>query len=425
MDTYAYLCLLAAAFTMSFSLPAGRGFIAITMILLIRRFIRDRKPLVMPATAWLAVVYFAVAVLATALGPSPALGFSMISKLLWYLSIPVFATVIVSYRHLSAVLAAYVLGAGTLSIMTLIKTPIRGLAAFVTDKTMGFGEAVHVLWTMPHGQIQIAMDAVRAGKTTDFMSCLVATGSMTDAQRLMVGIALGLGLVFICRAEGRSSRMWWFMVALQCVALLLNFKRGSWICAVGAAVIFLGFRFSWRHALACVVLVAAIVALPPVRDRLTDLRLEFIRERGGRLEMWTKITPELVKRRPWFGVGYRCVTAQLMKKIDRAVEGNRNHLHSNICEVLVETGVIGFVVYLLWMGMALRDAVRFVVRTRAGPVVEAVQAQALLLALLAVVANGIVEYNFSDAGIILIYGLTLGGVAAGCLRLSARSVRPA
>ena len=112
---------------------------------------------------------------------------------------------------------------------------------------------------------------------------------------------------------------------------------------------------------------------------------------------------------------------KMMKKIDRAVEGNRNHLHSNILQIPVETGLIGFAVYLAWMVLALRDAIRFMRRTRAGPLVEATPAVALLLALVALLANGLVEYNFSDAEIVLIYGLVMGAAAAGCLHLTAPS----
>jgi O-antigen ligase len=407
-----------AAFVLPFSMPTGRFFVGAAMLLLVVLYFRQRKPLVVPATAWLALLFLGVAALATSVGSDPFLGFRKIDKLLWFMAIPVAATVLTSYRHLLAVLAAYALGSGLLSILTVIQTPVRTIAAFVTDRTMSFQEAVGVLWTMPHGQIQIAIEAARAGKTTDFVSCLVATGSMTDAQRLMVGIIITLGLIFICRSEGRPSTKWWILVVLQCVALVLNFKRGSWICAFAMVTLFMTLRTTWRHAVAFVVVVVLIAILPPVRDRLTDLRLEFQQERGGRLLMWTRIGPALIKQHPWLGIGYRCLTNKMMKTVDRAVEGKRNHLHSNVLQIIVEMGIVGFCVYLVWMVLAFRDAIRFVWRTRAGPAVEAIPPVSLLLALVALVGNGVVEYNFSDAEVVLIYGLVMGCTAAGCLRLS-------
>jgi len=420
VDMYAYMCVLAAAFTLAFSLPAGRTFMALALVLLIVRFFKTRKPLVMPATGWAALAFIAVAIASTAFGESPALGFRKIDKLVWFMAIPVTATVITSYRHLSGMMAAYVFGCGVLSVMTLIQAPIRAVAAFVTDRTMNFGEAVGVLWNMPHGQIQASIELARAGKTTDFVQCLIATGSMTDAQRLMAGITVALGLVFICRADGRPTTKWWVFVILQCAAILLNFKRGSWICAFAMVTAFVAMRTTWRHTLTFFALVIFIVLLPPVRDRLTDLRLELKPERGGRLLMWTKIGPALAKEHPWLGIGYRCLTNEMMKKIDRAVEANRNHLHSNVLQVLVETGLIGLAVYLVWMVLALWDAIRFVRRTRAGPAVEGIMALSVLLVLVALIANGVVEYNFSDSEVVLVYGLVIGAAAAGCRRLAPR-----
>jgi len=420
---YAYMCVLAAAFTMPFSMPTGRIFMALALVFLIVRFFKTRKPLVMPSTAWAALAFIAVAIASTAFGESPALGFRKIEKLFWFMTIPVTATVITSYRHLSVVMGAYVVGCGVLSVMTLVGAPVRAVAAFAVDRTMGFREAVGVLWNMPHGQIQASIDLARAGKTTDFLSCLIATGSMTDAQRLMAGITVALGLVFICRADGKQTARWWVFVILQCAAILLNFKRGSWICAFAMVTAFVAMRTTWRHTVAFFVIVIFVVLLPPVRDRLTDLRLELIPENGGRFLMWTKIGPTLIKERPWLGVGYRCLTNKMMKKIDRAVEGGRNHLHSNIVQVVVETGFIGLTVYLVWMLLALWDAIRFVKRTRAGPAVEGIMALSVLLVLVALIANGIVEYNFSDAEVVLVYGLVIGAAAAGCHRLAHGNAR--
>jgi len=80
--------------------------------------------------------------------------------------------------------------------------------------------------------------------------------------------------------------------------LLLNFKRGSWICAVVLAGGVVLAHAAWRTWLALVVVLAVLASLPPVRVRLGQLQREFDDRGGGRLTMWTRITPALIKAYP-------------------------------------------------------------------------------------------------------------------------------
>ena len=135
--------------------------------------------------------------------------------------------------------------------------------------------------------------------------------------------------------------------------------------------------------------------------------------------MWTQVTPALFREHPWLGIGYRSLTNEMMRKVAPEVERNRDHLHSNLCEVLVETGLIGLGLYLLWMGAALWDAARYAWRSRRGGIVtDRALSLALVLMFLGLLGNGLVEYNFADAEIVLAYGLVMGLAAAGSRRVA-------
>ena len=200
------------------------------------------------------------------------------------------------------------------------------------------------------------------------------------------------------------------LFAVQTVAFIMMFKRGSWICGFGVLALFVASKTNWKYLLILVVAVMSTFVLPPVRARMEGLKQEF-QSGSGRMMMWSEITPVLVREHPWLGIGYRVLTPDMMAKINRHVERNRNHLHSNIAQVVVETGFIGLFVYLLWMGSALFEGIRLVFSPKIAPA-AGILSMALLLMLVFLLANGLVEYNFGDGELILAYGIVMGCISS-------------
>jgi len=326
------------------------------------------------------------AVPVTVWGLHPELGVPRLSKLLWFAGIPAAATLVRSERRLGTLLACLAAGAGILSLRVL--TARAGL-----------------VWEMIQGD---------GGAAT---ARLVHLGSMTDAQRLMIGILVTTGFLFT--GNGRRARGWlWLLLAIQSTALLLQFKRGSWICTVAVVGVLLARRANGKVLAALALIVIGALCLPPVRARVGELKTELSAQKGGRVVMWTRITPAIVREHPW-GIGWRSLTNEMMRDIAPAVEPRRVHLHSNPAEILVATGWLGLAVYLAWMAAALRDAGRFCRQSRTP--VEQGYALVLLLMFAGLLVNGLVEFNFGDGEIVLLYGLIMGCAAAGSRRTVAEA----
>jgi O-antigen ligase len=192
----------------------------------------------------------------------------------------------------------------------------------------------------------------------------------------------------------------------------LMFKRGSWVCACVAVTLFVVLKTNWKVLLLLVAVILAFTVIPPVRTRIAALRYEWNFDKGGRMTMWFKIAPALRKQYP-LGIGYQVLTNEMMRDIDPRVERDRKHLHSNVVQVLVDTGWAGLLVYLAWMGKALFDAGWLAWRTRGGPPICEMFSIVLFLLLTALLLNGLVEYNFGRAPIVPVYGLIIGCIAAG------------
>ena len=384
MAAFTYACLILSVFTSAFSVTAGRFLLAITLFSGITQFVMEGRFPKIPRTAWLGLAFISVAVVATVYGVNPELGVPKLRKLPWFVGIAVMAALVDSEERLAGVLKAFALGTGVLALKTY--------------------------WD----SIRVCLDArsnVDDGLTTYYTELLNA-GSITDGQRYMIGIAVVIGMIYICRQKRWWAVGWWVLLAAQCIALVLTFKRGSWLCTCGIVALFVVLRMNWRYLIVLGIAFAMLLLIPFVRGRLMDTVKEFQDGKGGRVAMWTKVAPALIKERPWLGQGYRSLTNERMKEIDPTVEPNRDHLHSNPVQVMVATGTVGFILYMLWMVSGVIDIVRFLRGSARDPVVAQTLAVILLLMFIGLIGNGLVEYNIGDAEIVLIYGLVMGSAAA-------------
>lgn len=375
----AFFALLATVFTITFSIALGQVFAGLCFVLFLTGVVRGQIRTRFPPVLWLVGLFVGLAVLSSFQGGEGL--WWRCGKLLWFALIPVTASLLRDPGDALKLARAFLAGCAVLGVKDLVAYPI-------------------LAWRHP---------------ALDYLTALIDKGSMTDGQMLMLGV-LGSTVLLIAAIRGRGRVRWWEwgMLGAQGAGLLINFKRGSWFCAVILVAVVLIWQMRWRVWLPAMLVILCLFMLPPVQSRLGQLRREFTLESGGRLTMWFKVAPALIGEHPQ-GVGYGCLTNEMMRRAFARVEPGRNHLHANWAQVLVETGWLGFAVYVIWMLKSLRDAV---LRAQGGFRGERVAALLLLTGLL---LNGLVEYNFGDTELMIIYAVVMGWVAseqAGAERVS-------
>ena len=386
-DRIAFCLLAAAAFGIAFTIAAGQAAFGLATAATGVMLLRERRAPDWTRLSLFALAFVALALIAGIMGLDPARSVSKIKRLLWFAAIPVTATLVTTPDRFRRLLAAFAAGTVVASAESCFVKPLRA-------------------WTeWKEG----------APGATDYWTSLIHQGSMTDAQMIMLGLVVSLGfLAASARSDRRARALWVAALALQAVALVLNFKRGSWVCAAAVCgslgFILWGRRWAWLLA----ALAVAALALPPVRTRIADVRAELTGEKGGRMVMWTQVAPRLVREHP-AGVGYAALNNDMMRAVAPTVEPGRRHLHANVAQILVELGWAGLALYALWIAAAIADAARGVarLRSRAAPAADRMAALAVLLMLVALTLNGLVEYNFGDSEIIMVYGMLMGLAGAG------------
>ena len=393
MTPFSYYCFLSSVFAVPFSLPLARSLLLISLISLVVELIKSRKSLTMPASAWACLAFIAAAIIATFFGINPALGVGKLDKLAWFIALPVAATLITSRARLTQMLKAYTFGATLLSLEICILRPIASILA------------------------------ANSTPATSFMDQLTSRGSMTDGQQIMLATIACLGFMLYQHHHDsdqppapRSCSLWHIIILILTTALIINDKRGSLFCTITIAAVFLGLRHQWKRMIILVAIALLTLSSPRIRTRISHIQQELNVEYGGRMAMWTKVAPAIIKKHP-FGIGHRALTNSYMRSIYRRIEPNRDHLHSNLAQVLIATGWAGATLWLLWMFLGLRDALRSAAKGPRAPPLEPPPTEqsdraTLLLMLFALLANGLVEYNFGDAELVLVYSFLIGAAAA-------------
>lgn len=430
LESAAYVSLVGSVSAVPFSLPLARALFGMTFILLVVHLVREKRRPLLPVVGGLALAFVLVAAWATLFGLNPREGLKDFDKLAWFIAIPITATLVSSSRRLTRMLRGYGLGTLILCARLLAKAWQTGRQAVAA------------------GRVDAGWEALCRGlKRTpdvdhDFWWALMDTGDITGAQLLMLGMVVSVGFIFMAiRNRSRTGWLWACALLLQFAVLFLQFKRGSWLTCAVILLLFVLVKARWSTRLfgpvlrpvaanwrvvvpALAIALVCIGVTPAVKGRVQSAGKALMErartERPGkRLCMWLVVTPAIVREHPG-GIGWCVLTYDMMRQHCRHVEERRT-LHSNLAQVLVATGWLGLAVYLLWMGKALADAMRYASRAnRRSPRTE-MCAAVLLFMLLGLVLNGLVECNLRKGAITLAYAVTMGAAAAGMIRLRDRS----
>ncbi len=184
-------------------------------------------------------------------------------------------------------------------------------------------------------------------------------------------------------------------------AFVLNLKRGPWF-AVFCEFIFLSALVSKRIFFSGSLLGVMLVFFSPIYERIASMYEHFFIT-GGRFDMW-KLGFELIERFP-LGLGF--TNADLIRTFDPSLPLLHRHMHNNILNIVLETGVMGGLFYIFFFYEIFST-----LRSTFSKNVEVGQWSRLCLVLATSIFGwqiaGVVEYNFGDGEIRFMALLLLG-----------------
>lgn len=231
-------------------------------------------------------------------------------------------------------------------------------------------------------------------------------GNMRDPQMYLVSLCIlaPLWIAPDCRAWRPFLSMG---TVLSLLGILLHFKRGVWASLLIAMLLLSVLTRRWIILLVMVGLVIGAALVPQVQDRVRDLKLVTEVGVGGRYALWTEVAPNLIPEYP-MGLGWGAMRHSDLAEHADYVQPKLNHLHNNVLQIAVEVGWLGLLAWLLWMSTALLLCMRLLQKSAGKIDMDSAILMGVLCGLVGLLANGMVEYNFGDSEILLLYCLLMG-----------------
>ena len=245
---------------------------------------------------------------------------------------------------------------------------------------------------------------------------LFSQGTMRDPQFYLVGLCL------VVAAWATGARRWrepacWVPPLLMAGALVLHFKRGALMAAACVLIVMAALTRRGRLLAALALVGLALAAVPQMRDRVLMVRNEFTLSLKGRYPLWTQAAPGLLRQHP-FGVGWKALRHEDLRRHTRYVQDGLNHLHNNALQIAVDFGWLGLAAWLTWMLAEGGRMARAWRQWRAQRGSEAALALGVLCGFVGLMLVGVVEYNFGDTEIFMLLCL-LWGLGAALARAPA------
>ena len=244
----------------------------------------------------------------------------------------------------------YMMDGLTVALKLLTALAIYAVLVYKLDSTkkinwlIGVIIAAQILPTV-QGLIRIAQGGGMDLKEAE----IVRSGD--SGQGVTLAMLLAFCLVqFLDASTTRRRLLWGSLTGLFATGLLFSYGRAGWI-GFGFTVVVIGLM-KYRKLLIIfpVILVLVITLLPTVSARFSDIDLERLDDSGsstlaGRIRIW-QATVDVYETHPWLGVGYGVGRYRVGEYRSRYAA----MLHNDYLGVLVGTGVVGLLAFLLWHG---------------------------------------------------------------------------
>jgi O-antigen ligase len=225
-------------------------------------------------------------------------------------------------------------------------------------------------------------------------------GNMRVPQMELVSFCFLLAMLS-CRPSKYPRVLLAVLLLISVAGMVIHLKRGVWFAA-GFAAVLMGL-LTRRPRVAIIVLAVLLVALPVALTR-KPITARFEKTR---VALWTEVASGLLRDYPW-GVGYTGTRYELLQKYTEHMSETPQHLHNNIIQVAAELGWLGLAVWLAWIVVTFWMLLAAYRSLRGRAPEDAAIALGALGAFCGLLVHGMVEYNFGDSEILMVFAFLMG-----------------
>ena len=193
---------------------------------------------------------------------------------------------------------------------------------------------------------------------------------------------------------------------LAAVALFFSFTRSSWLGMLAASVTIVAMMRRRLLVLMAILIIVAVLVLPqPYRARITSIWDPNYRTNVQRFEMlrggW-----EICKDHPWFGVGTMDLADTYRRYMPPGAVHVHGHLHNIFLQVAATMGIVGLAAFCYLIYAFFRLMIGNLRRPLDRP--ERAWVIGSLGASVGFIVNGLFEWNFGDAEVVMLLYMVVG-----------------
>ena len=229
---------------------------------------------------------------------------------------------------------------------------------------------------------------------------------MTAGGMMMMGMILVIPFVVHPKTPPMVRWIALASVAPLAVNLLFTFTRSSWLGFLAGAFVIGAFRAKKVFVpVAFLVVIAVLVSSPEMKERMSSIVNPYHPTNIPRLHMW-ETGIKIFKDHPILGVGDIGIE-QVWPMYSAPEWESQGHLHNNLIMWLVTLGIVGFLV-LVSLFVKTWVVMRKIEKRLHGDWFLGSVALGGLAVLAGFHVNGLFEWNFGDAEIIMVVWAIVG-----------------
>lgn len=180
-------------------------------------------------------------------------------------------------------------------------------------------------------------------------------GGGTSGPGVYIAMILSLCVVFLFSAQTNAKRVLWGAIcAILLVGLFFSYARAGWIAFLAGLVLMATVKYKRLWFLLPGLVLLAILILPQLSERFSDISLSQLGNRNSstlamRIQLWNAGFGVFKESNPLFGVGYGVERYRIGEYLSQYPW----MAHNDYIAVLVGTGLLGLIFFLLWHGQWL------------------------------------------------------------------------
>lgn len=235
---------------------------------------------------------------------------------------------------------------------------------------------------------------------------------VTNGQIKMLILLIMIPLI-ISKSDFILNKVILILLSLPIIVTFYLTNARNAVLGLVAGLIIFGALKNRYFLIGLVLIIGGFLLLAPlpVKERILSIADMNHPSNHSRFVMW-ETGMKIIKDHPFIGVGDVDIKKVYEQYKKPELHGEGSHMHNNVIQITVTSGLIGLAVWLCWMLLIFLKQIKCYTATKQNEFLNII-AVSSICSMIAFQISGLTEWNFGDAefAVIMWFNLALGFIA--------------